>query len=308
MAASLAGEIDRVVKFLKTGCDVIVLTGAGVSVASGIPDFRSPGGMYDTLRPELLTASEDERMMMQIEPTAVVSWELFQDNSFPYLELRRPFILGVAEAKWKASRSHWFLRLLHEKGCLKRVYTQNIDGLDYQVGLPDGKIIPVHGSMARIECEGCKTPYPPAEFRTQVLKNIKDIYGVDAQAPKVSTPICCKKCGEGLVKPATVLYGRSLPPQFFLGLQNDFAYKEGGKTMVLVMGTSLTVAPANSVPTFAKPGDMRVLINREMVGQMIGFGRGEKDVFLGGDCDDVVSQLVEGMGWGDELAKFEEGN
>ena len=74
---------------------VVVLTGAGVSCAAGIPDFRSPGGMYDTLRPELITASPQERAAMARDPTAVVLKDLFLKNQFPYHEVRRPFILGT---------------------------------------------------------------------------------------------------------------------------------------------------------------------------------------------------------------------
>lgn len=110
---------------------VVVLTGAGVSVASGMwvylgflavlhflhmlsyvswyqflisthrPDFRSPGGMYDTLKPELITATEEQRRLMKMDPTYVVEKGMFMQNSFPYLEVRRPFILGVRDRKWK---------------------------------------------------------------------------------------------------------------------------------------------------------------------------------------------------------------
>jgi NAD-dependent SIR2 family protein deacetylase len=66
---------------------IALLTGAGVSVASGIPDFRSPGGMYDTLRPDLITCSTHERLLLERDPTYVVSWEIFQANSFPTWKL-----------------------------------------------------------------------------------------------------------------------------------------------------------------------------------------------------------------------------
>ena len=68
---------------------VAFLTGAGVSVASGIPDFRSPGGMYETLKPELLTASRRVKKLMEEDPTYVVSWEIFRKSSLPYLEVRQ---------------------------------------------------------------------------------------------------------------------------------------------------------------------------------------------------------------------------
>jgi len=74
---------------------VVILTGAGVSCASGIPDFRSPGGMYDTLRPDLITATPKQREAMRLDPTVVVEKSLFLQNAFPYLEVRRPFILGT---------------------------------------------------------------------------------------------------------------------------------------------------------------------------------------------------------------------
>eukprot|EP00301_Raphidiophrys_heterophryoidea_P000313 c10154_g1_i2.p1 GENE.c10154_g1_i2~~c10154_g1_i2.p1 ORF type:complete len:294 (+),score=59.26 c10154_g1_i2:64-882(+) len=175
--------------------NVVVLTGAGVSVAAGIPDFRSPGGMYQTLRPELLTATEAQRESMRDDPSQVVSWDIFSQNQLPYLELRRSFILDIAQNRWKPTLSHYFIRVLHDNGVLRRLYTQNIDGLDNQVGLAQDKMVQLHGTLANISCEFCSAPYPSDEFRKQVQQRIKDITGIDRSAPATSSTIPCGECG-----------------------------------------------------------------------------------------------------------------
>ena len=217
--------------------------------------------MYDTLRPELLTATPGQRRMMQNDPTAVVSFELFRVNQYPYLEVRRPFILGTAERTWRPTLSHFFLRVLHEKGMLQRIYTQNIDGLDYQLGLPEEKVIPVHGSIGTVSCEACGAPEGMAYFRDAVKGNIKDIYNIDASAPKESTPVQCRQCGQPALKPSTVLYGRSLPAHFFKSAPKDMAATD----VMLIIGTSLTVQPAASLPDQLPPLSAKVLVNRDQV-------------------------------------------
>ena len=79
--------IKRAAEWISSSSKVVVLIGAGVSVSSGIPDFRSPGGMYETLQPSLLTATPAQRGQMEYDPTFVLSWELFRANQFPYLEV-----------------------------------------------------------------------------------------------------------------------------------------------------------------------------------------------------------------------------
>lgn len=285
---------------------IALLTGAGVSVASGIPDFRSPGGMYDTLRPELLTATPYQKQMMEQDPTHVVTWDLFQTNAFPYLQVRRPFILGTQKEQWKATIAHRFAELLHVKtDKLTRVYTQNIDGLDRQCDeIPSDKIVHVHGTIAQAACEGCGHDMDFDRFCELVQTNIQDIYQTEdsQEAPKTSSssPIPCEKCGKHLVKPKTVLFGRSLPSEFFGRIQEDLPTCD----LLIVAGTSLVVSPANSLVYQVPESTIRVVVNNEPVGQGLGIDYGptnERDFFAQGDCDLVFLDLVQELGWLEDL-------
>lgn len=288
---------------LSSNCNSIgILTGAGVSVASGIPDFRSPGGMYDTLQPERLTATDHQKHLMRHDPTYVVSWEVFRENAFPYLEVRRPFILGTRNQQWKATIAHRFFELLHTKtNKLTRLYTQNIDGLDGQCDeLPPEKIVHVHGTLSQASCEGCGQDMAFDDFCDAIQTQIKDIYNIDPEAPKESTPVCCPNCGKAVVKPKTVLFGKNLPMAFFERIEEDLPTLD----MLIVAGTSLVVSPANSLVYRVPKDTIRVVVNNEPVGKELGIEYGPtttRDFFAQGDCDSVFLNLVRELGWLDDL-------
>jgi len=263
-----------------------------LTIVVGIPDFRSPGGMYDTLRPELLTATEMQRKEMGLNPTAVVDWSLFRENQLPYLELRRPFILGIHQGKWKPTLGHYFLKVLEERGLLQRVYSQNIDGLEYKAGVE--KIVSCHGSLGCASCEFCSNRVDMDWFIEQVESNIKNIYD-PSDGPRESSHIYCPVCGRPGVKPSTVLYGRQLPSDFYDSMSLDFPSRVD---LLFIIGTSLSVGPANQIPCRVSPACRRVVVNMEPVGEELGLDfSAPRDTFLGGSCDETLRALLSRLGW-----------
>jgi NAD-dependent SIR2 family protein deacetylase len=312
LLSSVSHDYSKSVSFV-----VAVFAATGVSVASGIPDFRSPGGMYDTLQPDLITATLSQRDLMKQEPMYVVTWDMFQQNQFPYMEVRRPFILGTQKQKWKATIAHRILELLetktrsedngYNKSKLTRIYTQNIDGLEYQCkNIPSEKIVSVHGSLSQAACEGCGHSMEFDEFCRRVETSIKDIYNIDSNSPAKSTHILCDHCQKPLVKPTTVLFGRNLPSQFFKCAQKDLPTMD----LLIVAGTSLVVSPANSLVDQCPDFTIRVVVNQEPVGQSLGIVYNDvrsnddgdmRDFFAQGTCEEVFLELAVELGWLEDL-------
>mmetsp|Transcript_10987 Transcript_10987/g.13627 ORF Transcript_10987/g.13627 Transcript_10987/m.13627 type:complete len:329 (+) Transcript_10987:85-1071(+) len=306
LPTNLAG-IARLILSPNNNCkSIVILTGAGVSVASGIPDFRSPGGMYATLRPELITATPEERRLMRSDPTYVVEKEMFTRNQFPYLEVRRPFILGTRDRRWKATLAHRFAELLHVKtGKLTRVYTQNIDGLYGQCDeIPSEKIVSVHGTIGKASCEACGFEADYDQFCHEVKHSIKDIYNTgDEDAPSASKNINCRSCGKPAVKPTTVLFGGAMPEEFFERVTEDLPSVD----LLIVAGTSLVVAPANAIVFSVPEKAIRLIVNNEEVGHSLGIDYSEtakRDYFAKGMCDEVFLDLMCELGWLSDLSEI----
>lgn len=139
-----------------------------------------------------------------------------------------------------------------------------------------------------------------------VKSNIRDITGQDKDAPEVSSPIPCPKCGKNFVKPDTVLYGGSLPDAFHTNLQRAGQACD----LCIVTGTSLTVHPAAGVPDSIQAHRKRlgkrtpvVVVNMEEVGEF-DFSKGGSDVFIKGYADDGFMLLAHKLGWLDDFEKY----
>lgn len=245
--------------------------GAGISTSAGIPDFRSPDtGIYANLA-----------FLDLPEPEAVFNIGFFRENPKPFYALAHELYPG----RYRPTIAHSFIKLLYDKGLLLKHFTQNIDCLERQAGLPGEMIVEAHGSFATQRCIDCKAPYPDEEMHSIVDKG--------------EVPYCAE-C-HGFVKPDIVFFGEALPQDFFLNRTLPAA-----ADLCIVMGTSLQVQPFASLPSMCKESVPRVLINMERVG---GLGSRPDDVLLLGDCDAGVRKFARAMGWEEELeALWEETN
>ncbi|CAL8080674.1 unnamed protein product [Calicophoron daubneyi] len=261
-------SLSRVAKCILEGDakHIIVLAGAGISTASGIPDFRTPGsGLYDNLAEYNLPW-----------PEAVFDLEYFYSDPAPFYRLAKEL---YPSGRYKPNIAHYFIRLLHEKSRLLRVYTQNIDSLERLAGIPEKKLIEAHGTFLKATCTVCLSKAP-----TEVVKKAID----------TSTVPKCKKCG-GVIKPDIVFFGENLPARFWKYkidlLQTD---------LVLVMGTSLEVYPFASIADDVSKSVPRVLFNRDLVGTFRHRSR-PLDIVVLGSVTESIKQLVKFLAWDNEL-------
>jgi NAD-dependent deacetylase len=191
----------------------VVFTGAGISTESGIPDFRSKGGIWDKYRPVMF----DE--FMSSEEARIEYWKR---KSELYDDLVRA----------KPNPAHKSLVELYKMGLLEAVITQNIDGLHQKAGLPDERVIELHGNTLRVRCMSC-------DKVTSVHEAQKRIEAGDL------APEC--DCG-GYLKPDTISFGQSMPvvevqEATELSHNSDF---------FMVVGSTLLVQPAALMPVYAK--------------------------------------------------------
>lgn len=245
---------------------VVVMAGAGISTPSGIPDFRSPGsGLYDNLQQYDLPYAE-----------AIFEISFFHHNPNPFFTLAKELYPG----NYQPNLTHYFVRLLHQKGQLLRMYTQNIDGLERLAGIPPEMLVEAHGTFATATCTVCRRKYSGEDLRPDIMKGT---------VPKCPT---CK----GIVKPDIVFFGEELPLHFFKYI-TDFPVAD----LLIIMGTSLEVEPFASLAGAVRGSVPRLLINKDLVGPFAWGSRRRQDVVQLGDVVSGVRVLADALGWTQEL-------
>ncbi len=222
--------IDDLRSMIDDAGTVVAFTGAGISTESGIPDFRSPGGIWTRYKPiqfQDFLASEEMRRE---------SW-------------RRKFAQDETMRKATPNAGHRALARLHETGKLPAIITQNIDGLHQASGVPDADVIELHGNGTYATCLQCARRYE--------LAWVREIF---AQAERL--PVC-RACG-GIIKQATISFGQSMPDAAMERAHEATRQAD----LFIVLGSSLVVYPAAGFPVLAKRNGARlVIVNRDATEQ-----------------------------------------
>uniref|UniRef100_A0AAQ4Q497 NAD-dependent protein deacetylase n=1 Tax=Gasterosteus aculeatus aculeatus TaxID=481459 RepID=A0AAQ4Q497_GASAC len=276
--------LEGVAEYIKSGkCEnIICMVGAGISTSAGIPDFRSPGtGLYANLQKYKLPY-----------PEAIFQIDYFKKHPEPFFALAKELYPG----QFKPTLCHYFIKLLKDKGYLRRCYTQNIDTLERVAGLEGDDLIEAHGTFYTSHCVSfsCRQKYNLDWMRDKIFS--EDI-------PR------CDKC-KSLVKPDIVFFGESLPVRFFTSMKMDFPRCD----LLLIMGTSLQVQPFAGLVGRVSKSCPRLLINMEKAGQVSLHPNTKSpppfpsvrdvDVAHISTCDDGCLAFAELLGWKAELEEL----
>lgn len=216
-------SIARAAELLNQAGQVVALTGAGFSTASGIPDFRSA----------------DDGLWQKYDPMEVASLSAFRTRPERFFEWIRPLANQILQAK--PNPAHFALAELEAQGCLRAVITQNIDGLHQRAG--SKHVIEIHGSLNTMTCVDC--------FREHAASDFVVPYMETGQLPR------CRQCN-GILKPNAVLFEEQLPYAAWQAAKDAIA----NCNLLLVAGSSLEVVPVAALPMQAlENGASLILIN-----------------------------------------------
>ena len=207
-------EIEQLAQLIVESKRTVVFTGAGISTESGIPDFRSPGGIWSRYDPEDFTI---QRFLSGPDARKRI-WKMSTESG----------LLIEAEP----NPAHYAIARLHQMGKLDCVITQNIDNLHQKAGIPDDKVFELHGNMGWVVCLSCHRRFPMPE----ILQKIKE--GIEVPD--------CPEC-QGILKPDAVFFGEALPQETL----HEAIHRSRHCNLFIVVGSTLLIYPAAYIPTYA---------------------------------------------------------
>lgn len=252
--------IADVVKLLEECKRILVLTGAGVSVSCGIPDFRSRDGIYARLAVDFPDLPD---------PQAMFDIDYFKKDPRPFFKFAKEIYPG----QFKPSLCHKFIAMLDKDRKLLRNYTQNIDTLEQVAGIQ--RVIQCHGSFASASCLTCRYKVDSEAVRGDIFNQV---------VPRC--PRCPSNEPLAIMKPDIVFFGENLPEQFHRAMK----YDKDEVDLLIVIGSSLKVRPVALIPSSIPQEVPQILINREPLNHL------HFDVELLGDCDVIINELCQRLG------------
>ncbi|XP_071985748.1 NAD-dependent protein deacetylase sirtuin-1 [Engystomops pustulosus] len=252
--------IEDAVRLLQESKKIMVLTGAGVSVSCGIPDFRSRDGIYARLAVDFPDLPN---------PQAMFDIEYFRKDPRPFFKFAKEIFPG----QFQPSLCHKFIAMLDKEGKLLRNYTQNIDTLEQVAGIQ--RIIQCHGSFAMASCLICKHKVDCEAVREDIFNQI---------VPRC--PRCPPDEPLAIMKPDIVFFGENLPEEFHRAMK----YDKDEVDLLIVIGSSLKVRPVALIPSSIPHEVPQILINREPLPHL------HFDIELLGDCDVIINELCQILG------------
>jgi NAD-dependent deacetylase len=244
--------IAKGVKIIKEAQKILIFSGAGVSTESGISDFRSPGGVWSKYDPADFYFDK------------FISSERAREK---YWEMSTEFYDTMKDAV--PNRAHLAIRAIEDSGKLLTIVTQNIDNLHHKAGNSPERIIEIHGTAFSVSCLSCGKKYDRDDIQERLNSGVKVPY--------------CDDC-DGILKPDTISFGQAMPEDKMA----DALMYARECDLCIVLGSSLVVYPAASVPVHAVQNGARlIIINRDETSL-----DAEADLVIHDSVSEALGQMV----------------
>jgi len=221
-------QIEQIARWIAESKALVIFTGAGLSTESGIPDFRSPGGVWDKYNPE-------DFYFDNFIASEISRWKYWQMATEMYEPMK----------KAQPNAAHIAIAELEKMGRLDCVITQNIDNLHVRAGNSPKRVLELHGTAMSVSCLDCRKKFDREKVQERLREEMKVPY--------------CDRCG-GPLKPDTISFGQAMPVR-----ETQEAYERSSACdLFIVIGSSLVVQPAASMPVTARRNGARLaIINRD---------------------------------------------
>ncbi|EIM24061.1 DHS-like NAD/FAD-binding domain-containing protein [Wallemia mellicola CBS 633.66] len=288
-------DLNDAIKLIEKSSKIVVVSGAGISVNCGIPDFRSKGGLYDSINSLKLTEISD--------PQEIFSYYVFTNHP----KLFYSIVKSILPSNFSPGRAHSFIKALQDNDKLLRNYTQNIDTLERKAGITN--LLECHGSFAFLECLRCERIYNSDDFSEMITngeipvctENCKREYKRRRRKRKsdqTSTDTTLDITDEAIInffdtknevipflKPTITFFGEDVHPDYEQNVLEDSQIVD----LVLVLGTSMAVAPISELLAHIPHKVPVIVINNTPIKAI------EPDVFLQGDIDKIVNDISSNL-------------